>query len=403
VENLDRLAKLFDGLTQDNLPALHALGESRADRDKGWERAWGMTKRLGGIRPVILPVDVDASKLKAMTVDQVKQVFDIDEETMALTLSELQLAWQHLLSADDLPSIAEAIPKPAVPAAEVSDAVPSLRVQAPNAPIPQGFSEEEIALLTLATYPTTIFNYHSGQFDKRAEIEWFCERIKEVRKVFEEPMTKALGRNALLNELTLKRINDQLVVINPVDKEFVRLQESKQQIEKTYGDQWKQIEELCPSIMASTTRKQTLSVLADLVRLYRDYKSNPDNVARDGIFTDSEIQILFRRSTQFPEVRYRLGWVLACNDAKRGIGDPNFKRKMSTSLCKLIDTAFAYAANAAADHMKLSKPDLELDGPAGEYPPMHMERDGEVTDPDFTLLEEVAEEQVEISDPNPIS
>jgi hypothetical protein len=393
VENLSRLSKLFEGLTEENLPALHALGESRSERDKDWERAWGICKRLGGIHPAILPLDVDARKLGAMSVDKVKEVFQMTEEEMALTLSILQLAWQHLIAASDMPSIASSVqatapPPPEAPAA-VKPAVPSLRAQAPAVPTPDGFSEEEISLLDLATYPTTIFDFQGGMHDKRMEISWFCGRIKEVRKVFEEPMTKALARNALLNELQLRRVNDRLVVMDPADKEFVKLQDTKQQIEKTYGEQWAQIEKLCPAVMATTSRKESLSTLAEIISLYLDYNKNPDNAPRDGIFTDDEIQVLFRTSQQMPETRYRLGWVLACNEAKRALGDPKYKRKLSTTQCRILDTSFAHAFGKISDHMKNFKPDLELDGPHGEYPPMHLERDGEITEPDPSLLEDV--------------
>ena len=377
------MQKYFQGLTPENMPALHALAVSRP-KDADWERAWGMVRRLFGVRPAIVPVDVDAARLHPQSEATVAAIYKTNMEGIAEQMSVLELAWAQLLHSKDEPQVAFV-----EPAKTLSDAVQAgPAAQTISSDLPPEFTEEQLKLISLGTFSTGIFDYPCIAHDKKGEIEWFCERIKEVRKVFEEPMARSLARQALLNELQLRRIADRLATLDPASKEYHALQGSKEDMERTYQAQWAQVEEMCPYALSSGNRKASVNNLADLIELYLQFKRNPENMPRDGVFTDDEIQVLFRQSQQDPEVKYRFGWVLSVLEAKRGIGDPNWKRQMSERMCKMFDTAFAWACLKASESLNIHKPDLELDGPEGEYPPIYMEHDGEITDPDFKLLAE---------------
>ena len=97
--------------------------------------------------------------------------------------------------------------------------------------------------------------------------------------------------------------------------------------------------------------------------------------------------MMLRPSVQFAP-RYRLGWVVACNEAKLGINDPKWKRAIPPEYCKLLDTSFAFAMNRVGAKLKIHRPDLVAEGDANEYLPIQTETTGEITNPDFSLLEE---------------
>jgi hypothetical protein len=147
-----------------------------------------------------------------------------------------------------------------------------------------------------------------------------------------------------------------------------------------------------------------LQHFASLVKLYRDCCADPTERPRDGVFTDDEIQVLFRVSAQQPDPVYRFGWVAAVNEARLGIGDPRWKRQMTERQCKILDTGFAYAIKVLTAKYGGKKPDLMRDDAAGEYDEIYTRTDGEMTDPDWeamrvTEAEEEAAEAVAILDP----
>jgi hypothetical protein len=245
------------------------------------------------------------------------------------------------------------------------------------------FTTEQLALLQLGAFSTSIFDFHISDYDRYTEIEWFCEQIQDVRKVFEEPMAKELAHQAVLNALQLRRINDKLVTMQADSKEYNSLQNSKANLEESFRKQWEQIMELCPTAVQAASQKAILSNLSDIISRYQKWKTDPNNRARDGIFTDDELQVMFRVSVQKPEPDYRLGWVLACNEAKLGLFDPQWKRRMSLPMCKAADASFKYALTTMMEQLGIHKPDLEAEGPAGEYDPIHTEADGPITDATF--------------------
>jgi hypothetical protein len=393
-EDFDRLAQTFPGLNPENLPALHALAVSRKD----FETPWAMLRRLCGIRPAIVPMDVDANKLRPMPRNMVAEIFQTAPEEVDLSLSILVVAWNQITAAEDTPEYN--------PPAEQSKAK-SAAARSEGGSARSGKVEvtlEQLDLLDLCGLSTNIFDYplHTDH-DRYVEIEWFCDMVKDIRRVFEEPMAKALARNALLNQLHIRRIEVRLAALDPAQKEFISLQDTKREMERTYGEQWEQIEQLCPLAAASVTRKSMINSFGDIVKVYQAYKADPDNRLRDGIHTDEEIQVLFRSSIQVPDIHYRYGQVVAMNEAKLGLGDPHWKRKMDQDLCKILDSAVQYAARKAADKLKVKQPDLESLGADGEYPPLYQKPDGEMSELTLEeIVESVGEPAVEIAEAKPV-
>ena len=353
-----------------------------------------MVRRYCGIHQAIVTEGIDISKLAPMGKEDICQIFQASMDEVDMSIYYIQTAWRAMLADETMPSVSDPIEAPAKKQSEA-------KASAADNEIKLDFTMEQLALLNLGSFSTSIFSYpgHNAH-DRYTEVEWFCEQIRDVRKVFEEPMAREMGHLALQNLLQLRRINDRLVVMDPADKEFIKLQATKTELEKAYEQQWEKVCELCPVAAASVGRKAAINNLSDIVKCYQTWKSDPNNRARDGIFTDDEVQILFRSSVQDPDVNYRMGWLLACLDAKRGINDPKWKRRMSVNQCKILDASFAHAARKMSEHWKVHRPDLEADGPAGEYAPLHLKDDGEVTEERFNEEQVAAagpEETVEIA------
>ena len=386
VTDFAKLGKLFEHLTEENLPALHALADSRKD----FEQPWGMVKWLCCVRPALAQMGADPAKLRPLGREAVAKVYNVSEDEVDLSVHYLQAAWNSLFREEDLPEVRKTVEEKRAE-----------RVVKPQAEKFE-FSMQQLALLELGAFSTGIFEYDRHQaHDRYVEVEWFCGQIEDVRKVFEEPMAKEMAHQALMNALQLRRINDRLVGLDPIDKEFLKLQDVKISMEEAYRRQWDKICEICPVAAASATRKSNINQLSDIVKVYQTWKANPDNRPRDGIFTDDEIQVLFRTSVQNPDVGYRMGWVLAMNEAKQGLDDPKWKRRMRTSQCKVLDASFRYAARKLSEKMNLNRPDLEDDGPSGEHDPIHTKADGEASD--LVFEEEVGkvEDDASIQIPDP--
>ena len=386
VTDFNKLAKFFEHLTPENLPALHALAESRRD----FEKPWGMVRWLCAIRPALMAMDADPRRLTPLGKKPVSEIYQCSEDEVDLSVHYLQAAWNSLFREEDLP--------------EIKKTVEEKRAEKTEKPVTEKleFTMQQLAMLELGAFSTEIFDYdrHSPH-SKYVEVEWFCGQIEDVRKVFEEPMAKEMAHLALQNSLQLRRINDRLVALDPIDKDFLKLQDVKTSLEETYRRQWEKVCEICPVAAASATRKSSVNNLSDIVKVYQEYKSDANNRARDGIFTDDEIQILFRTSVQNPDVGYRLGWVLAANEAKQGLDDPKWKRRMRKSQCKILDASFKYAAKKLTEAMDLGRPDLEDEGPSGEHDAIYTKPDGEISDMEFVEGEDKPTEDSEIQIPEP--
>jgi hypothetical protein len=333
--------------------------------------SWALVSRLVGLRPAIIPGGTDVSKLEPMDEAEACALYGIATDEFGMYMDFLKMAWAQDVAAADLPVVVELAVKKEKAKPEVGH---------------HEFTDAELELLAIGSFPTTIFDYNAAETNRNLEIKWFMERIVEVRKVFENPMAKELCRMALYNEMRSHRINDMLVVTTDA-KDIKLLQEALSKSENDYMKQWDQVRELMPGVVVSAERKEQVTHISSLVRMFLEFKADPANRCRDGVFTDEEIQVMFRRSEQF-DPRYRFGWVAAVNEARLGICDPKWKRRMPPEFCRLLDTSFGYALRRVSDRLKLSRPNLVEDGEANEYLPIFQEDTGEVGKPEFDLIAE---------------
>lgn len=322
------------------------------------EMSWSLFSRILGLRPAIVPTGTDIGKLAPITEAEACEMYGVAPDEFGLYVDFLKMAWAQDMAARDLPEVREETVKKVKKTFELTK---------------HEFTDEERELLALGSFPTSIFDYENDQADRNMEIGWFIERVREVRKIFENPMTNAIARMALLNEMKSRRANAKLVGMDATDKDYNKLQSNLAAVERIYMDQWEQIKELMPGVVVSAERKEQVSHIASLVRMYLEYKSDPANRTRDGVFTDEEIQVMLRSSVQF-DGRYRLGWVVSVNESKLGVCDPKWKRQMPMKFSRLLDTSFAFAMKKLTEKLDIRKPDLAGEGEENEYLPLFSEQ-----------------------------
>lgn len=336
-----------------------------------------MVRMLYGIRP-IHAAGRDERYARVWALDEVAAEMNTNGEQVRLMLSMIRDGWHK----EKLHRpIAKPEPEPQPPRqpkrrerekAASPEPTPAPAGWKPASPV----SEQDIETLRNFGFGPDIFDlYGRSEATRSAEIAWFVARLAELKRVFEEPMAKTLARQAILNELSMRRIDDEMTKLPPAHQKFWELQETKRKIEATYLTQWQQLEASCPFIKSMQTKAAFAGVVSELFDAYKSYRADGSNELVDGLFTAMEIQILLRASQQDPNVRYRPELSIAWNESKRCLWDPRFrsqfedpKKPGTYPYFAILSTGFHGAVAAFMEKTGLKLPDLESDGPDGEFP-----------------------------------
>lgn len=185
--------------------------------------------------------------------------------------------------------------------------------------------------------------------------------------MLENPMTYALARQLLINELHLRRIESELCCLSPSSKEYSNLTKIKTETETVYQKQLVELDKIAPWMGAVGSKLGFVGVVSDIVRGYQQYHATGKTALLDGIFTATEVQCELKRSKQLPEARYRAGLVTFLNEAKANLWDPKWKSAFTAQQLRAMDRAFRATLAVAMDEQGAKLPDLESDGPDGEY------------------------------------
>jgi hypothetical protein len=210
-------------------------------------------------------------------------------------------------------------------------------------------------------------------FTEASERHWFIQRVTEFEKLLLEKMTSGLARDLLMTEFQMRRV-DGLLSDPSKGREGSVDWRSNMKVRKdlgdTYRDQLALLNKIAPWASGIAGKYAIAGVISDFTLAYQEYYAEGTNKLADGIFTALEIQVLFRRSQQAPEPKYRFGLVGHLHAARAGLFDPAWKPPFSDRQLKMVDAAGKAALIAAGDEMGEPVPDLEAEGPAGEYPPL---------------------------------
>lgn len=362
VERFDWFSKDF-GVVDNQLPQFHTLASRFA-------RPWEIIRRIFGVNPIVVPLDTDAKYLSVESKLDVAADLGLDEGELNAELELVATAWRKFLR-NQKPAQEPPKRKKSEPSTDVSKENDQHKTRTEESvPLPALNDSEKRNLLLHYGFSDATF----GQIDREAseaiaEREWFVARLEELRKLFDEPMVSSLARQALLNEMMLRRVDAKLCVTEVDSVRFAELQETKTRIEKQYQEQWAQIEELFPQAKHVGNKVSFAAVLSDLVQAVRDNQAKGENHRIDGLFTAYEIQVQLREAVQH-NIRYRPGQVAAINEAMSGLWDPNWTRKLTDFQCKQLDEGFKEGARRVRENAGVPLPDLEDDGPRGEYPPL---------------------------------
>lgn len=339
-------------------PAFHKWVQGRPDLAASWQVA----RMLFGIEPTVQDENADASLYtNALSIDDIAELRKCSVDEVKIELECLSAAWKVYCRT------APPVVQQQQPLAVQVEPVPVVVVpETPVGPLTgqqldllryRGFSREDF----------TKMDKHRPTEKVDAEMQYLYGRLVELRKVFDEPMAKEFGRQALINEILLRRIDDALLGLEPSGQKFAILRETKGDIEATLIKQWAKIDEICPFVKGALNKQTAIGAISDLIKGEMEWGRDQTHHVFDGLFTLFEFQTEMRQSQQLGP-SYRPGWVAAMLEARAGLYDPNFRRKMSNSKCQILDAAFQAANKAFNDKHNVKLPDLLLEGKGGDYP-----------------------------------
>jgi hypothetical protein len=320
-------------LQQDQLALFHSVAISKP-------RGWLIVRRLFGIWPVVPPSGTDTDDLRLWQREELREALGLTRPQLQAELDAVRGAWQGVKPKEE-------------------------EVRGQRSEVREPRAEFE--------FPDSELLKRHGfgiRFQNSEEAAWFAQRVRDYEKVLNEKFASGLARNALMTELRIYQIdaflNDSGLCKTGCNEWKTNLK-LRQELDSNYQDQIAQIKELCPWAGAIAGKFTFTGTLSDVTKAVQEYAARNDTRLIDGIFAATEILVECRRSTQAPEPRYRAGLVVFLNAAKAGLWDPNWKPPFEPPKLKQIDAAWKAALAAAGDEAGEKVPDLEQDGPGGEY------------------------------------
>ena len=372
----DAELKSFFGVSKNRMPELHRTISNNPG-------AWAIVTRLYGIWPIVPDPGTDASFLKVWTVEEICQHSSIDRSELDAHLDAAKNLWVKYLKVNPEAEV-PLEPKPETPKKrgrpkKSEDSTSSSVAILP--PKRQDICQASVAAEVLSCssdseviesygFSMTIFGGAMSDDHRASEIKWFSSRLQELRKLFAEPMARSLARQAVINELLLRRCDDQMTLYLPGSKEFSVVVNTKVTLEDRYQKQWTQLEEICPWAKSIGDKQNFAGVVSDLVSGVVEWEAHRNNKLIDGLFTAYEVQVMMRSSVQDPAPRYRPGWNTAVLEAMGGIFDPKWQRKLPNAVVRQMDEGFREAQFRLQEQGKVTLPDLERMDASGEYPPL---------------------------------
>ena len=348
VEKFELLAAEFN-LTgpgwEEQMVHLHEIGLSHT-------RQWLMARKLFGIGPMIIPEGADPTDFEARSRFQVCEALGIEADQLQAELDALRTVWRNYFVQEVAPQQAAE----AEAAADVSgDVEPELKY-GEEILAKHGFEESmfDAMVWDAAKKEET----PRSQDKNRLERNWFTQRVEQWDKMLSEAMSSAIAREALMNELYLRRFSAEMAVLSPSSSRFRDLQGLKKETERALQQQTEKLEEMFPD-MATAGKVSFRQCISDLNQGYRDYYGRGDRKLVNKINTATEMEILTRTSAQMPEPRIRFGLNVAIVEAIHGLYDPNFRTQFKPAVLKKLDAAARAAVNASREAQNEPVVDLE--------------------------------------------
>jgi hypothetical protein len=295
-------------------------------------RGWMIARRLFGIAPLIPPPDAHPDDLHVSTREALCAALGLERAELQAELDALRTLWREHRkreSQDVAPATAEHKEGQRRELEFDDDVLKEF-----------GFEDKMFEMISIDWKSKT--EEARSQAANRVEKIWFTGRVKEWRKMLQEPMASALAREALMNELYLKRFGVEMSGLGPSHSKWKELYNSKKQLEQMYQEQLDKLQMMFPE-MAIAGKVSFRATISDLNKAHRDYYGRSDRRLVDKIFTATEIEVMLRMSKQNPEPRYRFGLNIAIVEAMHGLYDPNFRSQFKQAVLAKLDKGFREA------------------------------------------------------------
>ncbi|HUE37529.1 MAG TPA: hypothetical protein VMO20_09075 [Candidatus Acidoferrum sp.] len=346
VERFDLLAAefLLDEPWDEQMTMFHGLACAHV-------RRWLIVRRLFGVAPLISRTEED---LSILTREQLCELLSITAKELQAEMDALRAQWQSIRTATlrEHPTKQKFATPPAdVPAEQATDIF--------------NFGHE---ILEKHCFPETMFTEFDSKRSpeqNRLERDWFAKRASEWDKMLSEPMAESIAREALLNELYLRRLQMEMTILSPSSKRWQELLAAKNDIEVRRETQLEKLQEMFPE--SSLAGKVSFrAVISELIQAHREYYANGDRMLIDKMFTHAEIEVLLRQSVQQPQPQYRFGLAVATIQAMNNLYDPNYRSRVKLSVFKKMDAAFRHAVNDVREELREPLVNLEEGVEPGE-------------------------------------
>ena len=312
-------------------------------------RGWLIAKLIYGITPMIIPENTDPKDMEAAPREQVCAKLGIEKEQLQAELDALRALYQATLAASPKNENEDEGRKTEAGGQNTLDFDETKFKDF-------GFSENIFDVNRKD--PTTKEDKPRSADERNIERAWFIKRVCEWGKMLSEPMVSAIVRQALMNELYMRRLETEISMVMPGTDLFSRLQKVKKEIEDTYQGQLEEIKLNFPEM--NVAGKVTLrGAISDLKDAYLEYKKDGTTRLIDRMRTGFEIEIECRQSLQKPEPQYRMGLNIYWIEAMRGLYDPEWRSKLSPRTLKKMDAAGRAAIEAARAESGEPMVDLE--------------------------------------------
>jgi hypothetical protein len=332
-------------------------------------RGWLICRRLFGIGPVIPPADAHPDDLQPKSRAEICAALGLQPDELQAELDAMRGLWRNYLESQVRASKADSPLTPALSPlrGEGDSREPDLKF---GDELLREFGFEEGMFEVIIYNPVTKQEEPRKQEVNRVERDWFCKRLKDWEKMLREPMASTLAREALLNDLYLRRFEMEMTRLGQSSPKWKQLYDLKKQIETIYQEQLTKLEEAFPE-MQIAGKQSFRGVISDLNKMHRDYYGRGDRRLMDKVNTAAEIEVLLRQSVQRPEPQYRFGLNIAIVEAMHGLYDPNWRPQFKHSTLKKLDAGFKEAVMRMREALAEPLVDLEkgvLPGEGDDYP-----------------------------------
>lgn len=343
IERWEALRAEFADLEKEALPDWDAVMRRHP-------RTFLIVRRLFGVVPVLLPLSGDPEDYRTRSRAEVMEELGITEAQLRAELDEARRQWKNTLPGAELCTG----PNPSSTLAPAS--APEIQLSDDEVLVAHGFPADRM--------------FRSEPDQKQR----FVARVREWSALLKHKLVQTTARTALLLEMRIARIELALATEDPTatgDEERKRYRDLASELAKLadqHSEAIGRIDEMAPWFNVTGQTLSFKNAVSELVAGIQEYQSSGSTAKVDGIFTAAEIQVLLRTSVQRSEPQYRLGWVTAVNASREFLFDPNGRSKFKHSHLAKLDAGFKEGVRRLVETSGESVPDLERDGPEGEYP-----------------------------------